>query len=182
VKVAKVKVCKSCNVEFEPRKPLQRVCGLVCAVNDARATKIGVHEKARRSELRRRRAALKNRSRWVKEAQTEFNKYIRARDAHLPCISCGATTGQFHAGHYRATGSHPELRFNDFNVHAQCSTCNNHLSGNLVEYRKGLIAKIGIDLVTWLEGPQELSKPNIEDLMFLKSYYKAQAKLLNDQR
>ena len=38
-------------------------------------------------------------------------------------------------------GAMPSLRFNTHNVHKQCSACNNHLSGNMIEYRINLIAK-----------------------------------------
>jgi 5-methylcytosine-specific restriction endonuclease McrA len=179
---AKFKVCKACKVEFIPRKPLQRACGLVCAIELSRAARVAAQKKAFQIETKRRIEGLKNRGQWQKEAQVAFNAFIRARDAHLPCISCGATTGQMHAGHYKATGSHPELRFNEFNCHAQCATCNNHLSGNLINYRIGLLAKIGIELVTWLEGPHDALKPTIEDLRFLKKHYREQVKLLEVQR
>ncbi|WP_258530002.1 recombination protein NinG [Pseudomonas aeruginosa] len=63
--------------------------------------------------------------------------------------------GQYHAGHYRSVGSHPELRFDEDNVHKQCAPCNNHKSGDVVNYRINLVAKIGAAAVARLEGPHE---------------------------
>ena len=31
----------------------------------------------------------KTRSQWLSEAQSAFNRYVRWRDRHEPCISCG---------------------------------------------------------------------------------------------
>jgi len=43
------------------------------------------------------------------------------------------------------------LRFNLWNMHKQCSVCNNHLSGNIGEYTKGIMYKIGVDRFDYLE-------------------------------
>lgn len=75
-------------------------------------------------------------------AQNHFNEYIRNRDEGKPCISCGRYY-ELQAGHYYSAGHYPELRFDENNVHGQCVHCNMYLSGNLIEYRKGLIKKIG---------------------------------------
>ena len=63
------------------------------------------------------------------------------------------------------------MRFEPLNVHKQCSSCNNHLSGNLIEYRRELIGKIGIDRVEWIEGSHEPLKPTIDDLKEIKKKY-----------
>lgn len=108
--------------------------------------------------------------------QTAFNKYIRARDAGQGCISCGTTSGQMQAGHYRPTSTSAELRFNEINVHVQCSRCNTHLSGNLAKYRAALVDKIGVELVEWLEQPHTYERPSIDDLKWLRSYYSRRAR------
>lgn len=85
-----------------------------------------------------------------KKAQVVFNKFIRLRDKDLPCISCGSwSTPQ--AGHYMSAGHHSALRFNEDNTSRQCIKCNNFLSGNLINYRKGLVKKIGLERVEFLE-------------------------------
>ena len=92
--------------------------------------------KQERKELREAKQRIKTRAEWLKEAQSEVNRYVRLRDKDLPCISCGRFhNGQYHAGHYRTVGSAPELRFELSNIHKQCAPCNNHLSGNIVNYR-----------------------------------------------
>jgi hypothetical protein len=123
--------------------------------------------------------AIKPKSEYVKEAQTAFNSYIRERDKDLPCISCQRNhSGQYHAGHYRTTKAAPELRFNESNVHKQCSVCNNHLSGNILEYRINLINHLGIEVVEWIEGKHEPKKYSIDDLKSIKEEYKLKLKEL----
>jgi hypothetical protein len=74
------------------------------------------------------------------------------------------------------TSTHPELRFDEINVHLQCAPCNTYLSGNLIQYRKGLTKKIGIAMVEWLEGNHEPKHYSIDDLREIKSNYMALAK------
>jgi hypothetical protein len=122
---------------------------------------------------------MKSRADWLREAQAAFNRYIRLRDHDKPCISCGRQhQGQWHAGHYRSVGACPELRFMELNVHKQCAPCNDHLSGNIVEYRRGLIERIGIDQVEWLEGNHEAKKYTIEEIKAIKAEYTHKSKEL----
>lgn len=118
----------------------------------------------------------------TKCAQQAFNAFIRYNDRSDPCISCGRYhSGQYHAGHYRSTGAHPELRFEELNCHKQCAPCNNHLSGNIADYRINLIKKIGIDKVEWLEGPHEHKKYTCEELKEIETYYKQKLKELQNE-
>ena len=78
-----------------------------------------------------------------------FKKKTRMRDSvngYGVCISCGKTiklgTSDYHAGHY-IPSTYSYLRWEDDNVHSQCSSCNVFKRGNLTEYRKGLENKIG---------------------------------------
>jgi len=159
--------CKVCSREFTPKRPLQSVCGLVCAKK--------VPAKARKQ----RQEALKTRSQWLQEAQQAFNAWIRARDSGLGCISCGTQSGKANAGHYRSTQACPELRLCDENVHLQCERCNTYLSGNLIEYRKALIHRIGAERVEWLEGPHEPKKYTIDDLKAIRTEYRQRIKSLD---
>ena len=131
-----------------------------------------------KQNLKARREFKKNdKSFRMKKAQAAFNAYIRARDENEPCISCQRHhQGQYHAGHYRTTGACPELRFEELNCHKQCSACNNHLSGNIVEYRINLIKKIGLDKVEWLEGKHEPKRYAAEDLLQIERHYKQKLK------
>ena len=104
-------------------------------------------KEARKAE-RQRKMEVKPIGYWAKRAQDAFNAFIRERDAAEPCICCGVYhDGQYHAGHYRSVGGHPELRFDESNCHKQASYCNNYKSGNLAEYRARLIHKIGLERV-----------------------------------
>lgn len=138
-------------------------------------------DKAFKQETVRRKKALKSRSDWLKEAQTAFNAFIRERDMDLPCISCGRFhDGQYHAGHYKSVGANPELRFNEDNCHKQCAPCNNHLSGNIANYRPNLILKIGQTALDSIEGENALQKLTIEQIKDIKSEYKKKLKELQD--
>lgn len=170
--------CRQCKQSFIKQRPLQDVCGYVCGLLLAKAKR----EKEERKDFRERKAKIKSRSAWLKEAQQVFNVYIRARDRRLPCISCGRFhKGQWHAGHYLSVGARPELRFDEANTHRQCSACNNYLSGNIALYRISLLKRIGLVDVERLEGPNGMKKYTIEDLKQIISTYKAKIKALEIQ-
>ena len=108
--------------------------------------------------------------------QNLFNRYIRTRDQHKPCISCGATDEVFglECGHYLTIGSRPELRFHEDNAHGQCARCNRNLSGNQQAYRQNLIDRIGLERVEKLEGPfyrKKRLKDSLEDIELMRAYY-----------
>jgi len=120
-----------------------------------------------------RKEKIKTKAQHLKDAQAEFNKFIRLRDADQPCISCGRFhSGQYHAGHYLTVGAKPELRFDEDNCHKQCAPCNNHLSGNLVNYRINLEKRIGIERVERLEGPHDLPNWTIEQIQEIRKHYR----------
>lgn len=86
----------------------------------------------------------------IQKTQTVFNAFIRLRDKDLPCISCGSWNVT-DAGHYYSAGNYTGLRFTEINCNGQCKKCNCFLSGNLINYRQGLIARYGEDRVKLLE-------------------------------
>ena len=171
------KKCKHCKTQFQPARNFQSWCSADCAVEIAKAKQ--AKQKAQeatkeRAQHAKAKEAVKTKGQHAKEAQIAFNALIRERDKDLPCISCGRHhQGQYHAGHYRSVGSSPELRFEPLNVHKQCAPCNNHKSGNVVEYRISLVKRIGVDKVEWLEGPHEPKRYDIEDLKAIKAEYRA---------
>lgn len=177
-KELKPKICRECPTEFIPRTSMQIVCSPLCALKYERKRQAKAFKRSGRERLR-------TRSDWIKLAQAEFNRFIKLRDAELPCISCGVDkpTGGlrkdgFDAGHYRSTAAAPELRFSELNVHKQCNQCNTFKSGNIVEYRIRLIDRIGEEKVAWLEGPHEPKKYTIEALKGIREKYKALCKEL----
>lgn len=55
------------------------------------------------------------------------------------------------------------MRFMEDNVHGQCLQCNYFLSGNLLNYRRNLIVKIGqeaVDKLDMIAGVRVLNKDN----------------------
>ncbi|AVX90006.1 hypothetical protein PkP19E3_17590 [Pseudomonas koreensis] len=183
-KPAKPKKCRvaTCRASFVPAKPFQSWCSPDCAVAIIRQRQ----DKQRKSfaqrerrEIKVRKEKLKTRADRLKDTQQAFNAWVRARDAALPCVSCGRHhEGQYHAGHYRTVGANPELRFEPLNAWKQCAPCNNHLSGNLINYRISLLQRIGEEKVAWLEGPHEAKKYTVEELKAMTAEYRAKTREL----
>lgn len=187
---SKPRTCKVCKTAFAPIKPMQKVCSFGCAVDLGVAEKQKAHRKAELVERRAdkvKREKLKTRGDWIKEAQIEFNKYVRLRDSGKGCISCGAACGEGSiggggdAGHFRSRGSAPHLRFDERNCHLQCKRCNRYLSGNVADYRVGLVKRIGVDDVLALEADQEPRRHTVDELKAIKKHYAELAKKLRDQ-
>lgn len=176
----KPKKCRDCKEEFQPFKFAQPRC-VPCAMIKGRKDAKKKLTKQSRIDTKKRKDKVKTRSEWLREAQTAFNAFIRMRDSELPCISCGRFhKGQYHAGHYKSVGANPELRFNENNCHKQCAPCNNHLSGNIANYRPNLILKIGQEAVDIIEGKHELQNLTIEQIKEIKALYKKKLKELQD--
>lgn len=174
----KQKKCKGCGNKFTPWNTLQRTCSPACAIEDGKKQQ----EREFKKETRRLKDKVKGRAEWMREAQAAFNRYIRARDYGKECISCKRHhTGQYHAGHYKTVGANPELRFMLANCHRQCAPCNNHLSGNIIEYRKALLQREGKETVEWLEGPHPQRKYSIEDLKEIKQGFNQWARELEKE-
>lgn len=187
-KAPRPKKCRveSCRTLFVPARMGQAVCSPKCAIIDAPNSR----EKAskalaqiERKETKDRKEKIKTKAAHMKDAQTAFNAWVRARDAGLPCISCGTTADvQYAAGHFRSAGGHPELRFEPLNVHLQCNrNCNMAKSGNLGPYRFELIKRIGQDKVDWLEGPHEPKRYTVEELKAITAEYRAKTRELKRQ-
>ena len=174
----KQKKCRHCKTLFHPVLPMQVVCGIECAKAIAKKKR----EKVEKANDRQKRESLKSRAQWAREAQSAVNAYARLRDDLKPCISCGRHhQGQWHAGHYLSRGAHPELSLDERNIHKQCQPCNVHLSGNQIEYRKGLIARYGVEYVEWLEGPHATKKYTIEEYKAIKAEYVKKTKELREK-
>ena len=173
--------CKSCGKHIRDYVVVNNsaFCSVESAVKYAYANKhkgkeIKAKEQRKKDVIRKEK--LKTVGDYVKEAQVAVNKYIRARDRHKPCVSCGSMPddkigGAFDAGHYRSRGSASHLRFNLLNIHKQCVKCNRFKSGNAVDYRIELIRRIGLENVENLENDNEPRKFTIEYLKRLKKIF-----------
>lgn len=168
----------------------QKVCGQRCA------TKLVKSIKAKGAkELRERKRNIKKLSEFREEAQVAFRAWIRARDAALPCVSCGETDppmkpgGQWDAGHFLSRGAYPELAFEEINCWKQCKSCNggsgkySHKERTVAQkYEEELLRRIGPDRLAWLKGPHEPKKYTREDYEAMKADYKARTKELKEQQ
>lgn len=171
----KEKKCKACGGMFTPWSSLQKVCSQSCAIKLVDFIK--QRDFKRKTREMRKKLNDKDRGYHIKRAQAAFNKFIRLRDRDEPCISCGRHhEGQYHAGHYKTTGAHPELRFEELNCHKQCAPCNNHKSGDITNYRVNLIKKIGVANVEWLEGPHDAQHWTIDELKEITKHYNAKVR------
>lgn len=196
----KSRICKArdpetnlrCNNKFTPDRPFVKWCSPLCGVHihaEIKAKKAAKIASEQRIAHRAAKERAKTRGDWMKEAQKEFNAFIRARDAALPCISCGKTDvpwtvgGSWDCGHYLSVGSHPELRFEELNAHKQCKSCNGGAGKfsrkNFIvsqQYTERLIMKIGQKDVDWLNGPHEAAHLSIDDLKAIRAEYKLKLK------
>jgi hypothetical protein len=197
------KRCKHCKEYIAADSGVKRPIGFFCddehvmsfihdkqAKQRKKAAKSKV--KADKKDLRERKLAIKPKSKWLSEAQANFNKYIRIRDLSDDCISCGLTNefienrdrwmsrGIWDAGHWKSRGAKGQLRFILFNVNKQCKKCNassndfSHKEATTsAGYKVNLIKKIGLKKVEWLECNNELdtNKNDIEYLKRIKSIF-----------
>lgn len=173
----KAKPCGVCERLFVPVRPMMVVCSPACAMKKVRQAKV-----EERAKVRTRKEAIKTIPDLIKEAQREFNAYIRERDRDQPCICCGLPLGTgevggaYDAGHYRSTGSASHLRFNEDNCHAQRKQCNRYGAGRAVDYRIGLLQRIGPANLEALESSNTPHKWTREELISIRNHYRAKLK------
>lgn len=183
-------LCPHCRGKLEPGQRIHPACidpwleaqQAKKERADAKAARMAA--KVERASIKARKEAIKTIPDLIKEAQREFNAYIRARDADQLCICCGnplgtgEVGGAFDCGHYRSTGSAPHLRFDERNAHAQRKVCNRWGAGRAVDYRIGLVARIGLEAVEALESDNTHHKWTREGLIEVRDTYRAKLKEL----
>lgn len=91
----------------------------------------------------RKRRKLTRMQRLRKTLDKQFSEMIRARDAELPCVSCGQWKPNKQAGHFMkreilATRWHPQ------NVHGECAGCNGFDPHHYIGYHKTLEECVGV--------------------------------------
>ena len=173
----KPKTCPICRIKFSPSRPMQKVCSPACAYEYSRKETAKAETRKAledRKVIRMKLEDLKPLSYFANKAQKAVNALVRYRDRNEPCISCGRFhDGAYDAGHYRSRGAAPALRYNLDNIHRQCVPCNQHKSGNAIEYRIRLIQKIGVERVEWLEKEHASPKWKREDYERIEADAKA---------
>ncbi|MES2592368.1 MAG: recombination protein NinG [Bacteroidota bacterium] len=173
----KCKVCLS-KFKIDPFKPFLPGCSYDCNVAYSKillANKKAKEERDFTKQCRKDKKAFydnnKTHSDYLADLQDVFNAFIRQRDKLLPCISCGTMNNvKYDAGHFYSRKGYSGIRFDEDNVHKQCSNnCNVHLSGNFAEYSIQLPKRIGQErfnaLVERRHKELRLSIPEIKELI-----------------
>lgn len=189
-KGTRMRKCAVCKEPFAPRSMTHKACGPDCA--GGLAVRVTALQKAKQQRQERaqdkiKRDGMKTYPQLIRETQREFNILIRLRDqlAGWPCISSGKpldwSGNAVDAGHFRSTGSAPHCRFNEDNCHAQTKQENRFLAGNAVDYRIGLIARIGLDRVEVLESDNTTRKWTHDELRAMKADYQRRGRELKKE-
>jgi hypothetical protein len=166
--------CKYCKNEFEKVAPKQRVCtSNECLKRFSEEVK----EKEWKVKKKKLKEELQTVSELTKIAQKYCNDYIRLRDTGKNCISCDKELkGKFDAGHYFNT-TYSNVRFNEFNIHGQCTVCNHRKHGNLLEYQIGIEKRVGgIELFDLHQKAHEKRTYTKSELREITEYYKKKIK------
>jgi hypothetical protein len=168
----KQKKCKVCGESFNQKNSLQTICSYQCYVKFTSKKEVDKRIK----EMKRN---LQKLSDIEAIAKRVFQKWVRLRDEGRGCVSCGGQIND--GGHYYEAGKYSGLIFDEDNVHGQCRHCNRFLSGNLIEYRKGLIKRYGMDFIFNLEEKSDKfrdKKYTREELEEIIKEYKERIKCL----
>lgn len=206
--MARLPTCHAdgCSNKFERFHSFQTWCSPECGVKIARKkqkiaeqnklARLKKEKQKERAEIRKAKERLKTIPQLAKEAQAAVNKYVRLRDYLEPCISCGKskeeveaeqgwkTGGAWDAGHFMSRGAKSQLRFNLFNIHKQCKSCNAG-SGKWSrkeatvsqEYEERLVNKIGQDKVDELKNNNEVVRYTPDYLRRIKKVFTKRARL-----
>jgi len=176
--------CRVCGDKFTKRSSIQLVCSPKCGIALHRQKEAKKLDKIRsvKHKALKKKVRDNDKSFWKRKAQESFNRYIRMRDEGQDCISCQKPPKKKNAGHYRSVGAHPELRYEELNVHLQCEHCNSFRSGDPINYRKGLIKKIGLEKLEWLEGPHDPKRYTVEDYKAIHQTYREKLKELENEK
>jgi hypothetical protein len=143
-----MKKCKNCKKPFEPRfNSLEKFCwNHHCKLIEAMEKLSKIKKKQKLDDQIRwkeKKESLKTLQDYLQEYQTLVNTFVRLRDRNKKCISCNKPLkAKFDAGHFFSVGSYPSVRFDLKNIHGQCVHCNQHLRGNVHEYRKNITKRI----------------------------------------
>jgi len=103
--------------------------------------------KQERSITRQKKKELMTRTEWYARYQTLVNQYVvHVRDVGKPCCTCGTENPniKYDCGHCFTVAARPDIRFDLFNMHKQCSVqCNQHGSGMRHEYKLFIVETYG---------------------------------------
>lgn len=185
--------CPHCRKRLEPDQRIHPACidgyaeALQAKADRVNARKARELAKLDRALTKQRKAEQERIPDLIKKADKAFSDWVRARDrlAGHPCISSGKpldwSGNKTDAGHFRSRGAASHLRYHPDNCHAQAKRENRFLAGNAVDYRIGLIARIGLARVEALEANNSPHKWQRDELLNIIKEFKAKTKELKRQ-
>lgn len=176
----KPKECKCCGETF-PAEQMERFPagwfkGIDHALAYAKVKRERALEKERKAEKKARTEKVRNfrmkdLSHQRELTQKAVNRLCAALDKGLPCISCGrpySPDKRRNASHLKSVGSNSYLRYHLCNIHDACMPCNQHLSGNIEGYKKGLIERHGQAMLDFLENAPRVKAWTAEELTAIR--------------
>jgi len=192
MKHSKPKPCKEkaegCHGTFTPRNSFQSTCpNPLCGLRKAKRDreKIEAKDKAKKAaETREAKEAALTISERLVRAREQFQRWVRARDRKwfadrgLPpvCIMCDNTKPTaWHAAHFMSAGSRPELQFHPANCHLACGQCNFFKAQGDTEYLPNLIAKVGGEMVGYLQTYRATVRWDAEEIEEIRRHYSRMA-------
>lgn len=182
--------CKCCKEKFEPKYFNQKYCmekdecikAFLETIREKQKKEEAKKWNAKKKEMKE---SIKSHSDLLNDLQEVVNEFVRLRDKNQPCISCGTMNDvKYDAGHYYSRKGYSGIRFDEDNIHKQCSNnCNMHLSGNFPEYTVQLPKRIGQERFNALVERRHIElKLTVPELKEKIAYYKskiAEMKKLN---
>ena len=200
--------CPHCKGKLEQGQRIHKGCIDAWAEAEEAKAKRKAEKQARmaakveRAETKRRKEAIKPRSKVLAEAKVAIQAFRRHEELAKGrgCMSCGRSQqeveagewrpgGYWDGGHFKSKGAFPEVALEPLNIWLQCKSCN---AGSGKYARKGytvnaafelrLAETEGDQLVDWLNGPHESKHYDIEQLTAIRNTYRAKLKELKKER
>ena len=183
MKKVKRKRCKECEQLFTPTfNTVQMVCSPICAIKYSKRLKSKQNDDLQDAFIEKKQKETL--STLLKNTVSTCHLYIRLRDKHKPCISCGCNWHKdFHAGHFYKAELFSTIKFNEYNINGQCQKCNLRKEGNESEYSVNLPKRIGTEAFEELDYLASLEKQtnfkwDRQELIKIRNYYKRKIKEL----
>jgi len=176
--------CKNCSKYSDRDKMFIRGVMAFCDVNcaaqwgfknkDKGANKLRLEKKRafRQTDLKTRKSA----------AIKACHEYIRERDKHKGCITCGKPLvgTKFDAGHFLKS-THSYTKFMEKNIHGQCVACNQYRGGEEKIYESKIKEIYGLRTLEALyRCKSKAIKRTAEDYKAIENYYKEKLKEIKD--
>jgi len=173
--------CDDCRRDYAFKKTVKQIAK--AKVNQEKENKRAVTELNRKT-LKWQHAATQPVFNKLRRLQ-EF-KWFKDRDIEPYCISCRKTKMDWCNGHFKTVGSTLRLAYDVKNSYLQCNThCNKHKSGNIENYKLGLISRFGKEkaqeIMSYCEENTHSIKYHWQDLEDMRKEFNAEIRQLEKE-